>query len=86
MRAKPSAYFNAKVLGVISPKTKKVKVRMPVIIPREALPKSLIPQTVATMVAQMLTKLFPSKIVISKLSGWVFNLYMALTPKRTLSL
>ena len=69
MRAKPSAYFKASVLGVISPKIKIKKVRPPVINPSDADPNTRMPHMVATIVAKTFTKLLPSKIAINKPSG-----------------
>ena len=60
-------YLCAIVFGVISPKRRTTSVRIPVAIPTAALPKAFVTNVVVRDDADILTMLFPIRIVLISL-------------------
>jgi len=67
-----SEFWDAKVLGIISPNTKTRKVITPVAIPTPLEPNMFIATTVARDAAPILTRLFPMRSVMINLWGLCF--------------
>jgi len=75
-----SAFCDANVFGVISPKIRTRNVITPVAIPIPLEPKRFVKITVASDAAPILARLFPIRSVMINLWGFSFSLYRTAAP------
>lgn len=75
-----SAFCDAKVFGVISPKTRIKNVMTPVAIPIPLDPNSSVNMIVASEAAPIFTRLFPIRIVMINLCGFCLRRYKTAAP------